>query len=250
MNELERKQRLEDAASKLEIAPYDLRNLTQYKLAVFFARFYHVISFLLASLCIGFIALDKSAISLEGSLAHVAMAVGSLLLLAMVIGINEFAKAGASSSFFKRKNQTEGKVNVPSAVLAALIGTILISVITSSLGGYFFAVNQKDQSEEISTSYESKEDAVNKYYESRISSVRDEIQFLRNDNAYKKQYWDTSKNNWAFGQLTDEGKEAILKKEAELTSLRSEYQDKWNPLTRIFLLIFQLTPPLPITSEF
>lgn len=163
LNETAEKGYYLEAQKALAPVPYAKKNRTLFVFSKVFATGYHFVSFLLGVATVYLVS--KAFYTGEINLVNVLIAtIVGILLIALLIGL-EMLKSQSATDLFK--SLSKGEPTSKSAKFG-LLGTFLLSVGLSAIGGAFLTVEMNDKSKIIQSELVVQSDSIKNVYSSQL----------------------------------------------------------------------------------
>lgn len=206
LNETAKKGYYLEAQKELTPKPYAERNRNLFSFSKLFATAYHFVSFILGVATVFLVS--KAFYTGELTIINVLIAIIiGVLLIGLLVGLEMF-KSHSATELYKAsaKGETASK-----GAQFGLLGTFVVSVIISAVGGAFLTVEMNDKSKIIQTELATQSDSLKNMYSSQLEGYEMSINSAKTTLKKYQKGW-RANNARTDLQAATEAKNNLLEK--------------------------------------
>ncbi len=216
LNETAKKGYYLEAQRELAPKPYAERNRNLFSFSKGFAIAYHIVSFILGIATVFLVS--KAFYTGELNIINVLIAIViGVLLIGLLVGLEMF-KSHSATELFKSiaKDETASK-----GVQFGLLGTFILSVLISAVGGAFLTVEMNDKSTIIQSELATQSDSLKNIYSSQLEGYEMSINSSKQTLKKYQKGW-RANNARTDLQAATEAKNSLLEKLDSRLTLESD----------------------------
>lgn len=201
-----------EAEKELKPIPYAKKNRKTYVFSIYYANFYHVISFVLGIATVFLVA--KLLITIDNPITFLFSTLIGIVLVALLAGLELF-KGNASTDVFKAIAKEEIPTN---SAKFGMFGTFILSVIISSVGGAFLSLELNDKTLSIQNTANTELDSLKNLYSTQIAAYDSSINSAQKTLIRNKTGWKANVARQDLEKATTAKNEILDKLEGKLTN--------------------------------